>query len=118
MHKTTLTQNIIDQYARNWLEDCLYWFDDIRDLVCSRANEAWEQEGLYEGETHPISDLIEALEHDLRAAACWKVLEKKELWQKRARELGFKDEWEKQLEERKKRAAEERASASEGVDAK
>ena len=118
MHKTTLTQNIIDQYARNWVEDCLYWLSDIRDLVCSRANEVWEREGLYEGETHPISDLIEALEHDLRAAACWKVLEQKELWQKRARELGFKDEWEWERDQRHQRYTEQKASASEGVDAK
>ncbi len=49
----SFAQTIIDHYAADWAEACLYWFDEI-ELKLIEANGAWEQDALYEGETHPF----------------------------------------------------------------
>lgn len=100
-----LTTKLIEQYKYHnrphLLEECLSWIDEEIRPICWRATEEWQQQEC-EGdlgccETHPIADLISALEHDLCAKGYWgeqcsrnEWQEKSEVWEKRARELGYK----------------------------
>jgi hypothetical protein len=116
--KTTSTQRTIEAIAGDLVlvRHCTRWLDELYDTLW-QANEEWEERGILD-EPHPVTQLIDAVYQDLLAAGYWTALKSRDTWKDRARALGFKTDVEKQIEERKKRAAEERASASEGGDAK
>ena len=91
--KTTLTRHIIERIAGNvsLTRRCTQWLDVLHDPLVEADNE-WAEHG--RDEPHPVTQLIDAVYHDLIAAGYWKALDEKDAWEDRARELGFKHDWE------------------------
>lgn len=63
--KTLTTEKTIEAFCeRGWgVEACLGWLDDIWEIA-DEADENWDEDG-----NHPFSDLMNAIYHDLKAAA-------------------------------------------------
>lgn len=63
--KTLTTEKTIQAFCErgSGIEACMGWLDDIWDAV-NEADEEWDEAG-----NHPFSDLMNAIYHDLTAAA-------------------------------------------------
>jgi len=98
--KTNSTQRTIDAIAPTlWqVEECTRWLDEIYAKITWEADAEWFEITTEQSERHPVTQLIDAVYQDLTAAGYWTALEWGEI--------------------QRKPSAEERASASEGADAK
>jgi len=109
--KSLTTNKLIEEIAKhpNSAREVAHWIDNIWDIT-SQATQQWREVGnLANDEQHPVEDLIDAVYHDLCAAAYWSERELADEWEGRAKDLGFKHPWEIAQEKRDKLREEKKA---------